>query len=125
MTFVFDTFTVQHARAHVSTSQTSGTAFLCCLKFPCQIISQFLRSLLPVPPVKPDPPKNVSVAKVEGEETWMKVTWSLPSSWKSHDNFYDLIYQIKYRPTVSSFHFEQVRFSFDALKKKKKKRVAV
>lgn len=66
--------------------------------------------LLPVPSVKPDPPTNVAVREVEGEERWMKITWSLPSSWKSHDDFYDLIYQIKYRPTVSSFHYEQVCF---------------
>lgn len=44
----------------------------------------------------------------------MKVTWNLPSSWKSHDNFYDMIYQVKYRPAVSSFHFDQVRLSFRA-----------
>lgn len=42
----------------------------------------------------------------------MKVTWNLPSSWKSHDNFYDMIYQIKYRPAVSFLHFDQVCFSF-------------
>lgn len=80
-----------------------------------QIQSQLLRVSL-VPPVKPDAPKNVSVRKIEGEETWMKVTWNLPSSWKSHDNFYDMIYQIKYRPAVSSFHFDQVRLSFRAFK---------
>lgn len=38
----------------------------------------------------------------------MKITWNLPSSWKSHDDFYDLIYQVKYRPVMSSFHSEQV-----------------
>lgn len=80
-----------------------------------QIESRLLR-LPPVPPVKPDAPKNVSVRKIEGEDTWMKVTWSLPSSWKSRDNFYDMIYQIKYRPAVSSSHFDQVRFSFRAFK---------
>lgn len=67
-----------------------------------------LRLHLSAPSVKPDAPTNVSVRKVEGRETWINVTWKLPSSWKSHDDFYDLIYQIKYKPAASSFHSEQV-----------------
>lgn len=68
-----------------------------------------LTIFLPAPSVKPDPPSNVSVQQEEGQETKMKVTWSLPTSWKSHDNFYELIYEIKYRPLISPFEQDQVR----------------
>ena len=65
--------------------------------------------VLPAPSVKPDPPSNVMVRQIEGHETWLKVVWSLPTSWKSADNFYELIHEIKYRPDKSPFHQEQVR----------------
>lgn len=60
------------------------------------------------PTVKPDPPSNVTAWQVEGQETRMKVTWNLPTSWKHHGHFYKLSFELKYRPLMSSFHSEQV-----------------
>lgn len=61
------------------------------------------------PTVKPNPPSNVVVQQEEGQETRMTVTWGLPTSWNSQGNFFKLIFELKYRPRVSSFHYEQVR----------------
>ncbi|CAG11884.1 unnamed protein product [Tetraodon nigroviridis] len=85
----------------------SHFAVLCVTSITGNTTSNLI-NFTPLRILKPDPPANVSVRKVEEQEMWMKITWNLPSSWKSHDNFYDLIYQIKYRPAVSSFHFEQI-----------------
>lgn len=63
---------------------------------------------LPVPTVKPDPPSDVKVKQEEGHETWIKVTWNFPTSWKPQDRYYELIYEVKYRPLKSSFYHEQV-----------------
>lgn len=60
------------------------------------------------PTVKPDPPTNVSVWQVEGQETRMKITWNVPSSWKPHRYYYRLIFELKYRPVTSSVHYWQV-----------------
>lgn len=60
------------------------------------------------PTVKPDPPSNVTAWQVEGQETRVKVTWNLPTSWKHHSHFYKLSFELKYRPLVSSFQSEQV-----------------
>ncbi|MEQ2173577.1 hypothetical protein GOODEAATRI_033459, partial [Goodea atripinnis] len=51
---------------------------------------------------KPDPPSNVSAHPVENIEGMIKVTWNLPVTWKKQDNFYDIIYEIRYRPLTSS-----------------------
>lgn len=82
-------------------------AYLCITSIAGNTTS-ILQTFTPMGILKPDPPTNVSVRKVEGKETWINVTWKLPSSWKSHDDFYDLIYQIKYKPAASSFHSEQI-----------------
>lgn len=60
------------------------------------------------PTVKPDPPSNVSVWQVEGQETRMKVAWDMPSSWKPHKYYYRLIFELKYRPVTSLVHYWQV-----------------
>lgn len=67
-----------------------------------------LTIFLPAPTVKPDPPSDVKVQEVEGRETYMKVTWNFPISWKSEDSYYKLIYEIKYKPLTSSCNSEQV-----------------
>lgn len=61
------------------------------------------------PTVKPNPPSNVVVQQAEGQETRMTVTWELPTSWNSQGNFFQLIFELKYRPLMSSFQYEQVR----------------
>uniref|UniRef100_A0A8C1NDT9 Interleukin 6 receptor n=1 Tax=Cyprinus carpio TaxID=7962 RepID=A0A8C1NDT9_CYPCA len=54
--------------------------------------------------IKPDPPTQVVVRTVEGQEHMLKVSWSYPSSWK-HD-FYTLHFQLRYRPQLA----EQVKW---------------
>lgn len=67
-----------------------------------------LTIFLPAPTVKPDPPSDVKVKESKGKETYIKVTWNFPISWKSEDSYYKLIYEIKYKPLASSYHYEQV-----------------
>ncbi|XP_073341023.1 interleukin-6 receptor subunit alpha [Pagrus major] len=82
-------------------------AFLCVTSFAGNATSDLLE-FHPLSIVKPDPPANVTVRQMEGQETRLKVVWSLPTSWKSADNFYELIHEIKYRPHKSPFNQEQV-----------------
>lgn len=60
------------------------------------------------PTVKPDPPSQVKVQQVEAHKTQLKVTWSFPISWKSRDSYYQLKYELKYKPLESSIYYEQV-----------------
>ncbi|XP_037532569.1 interleukin-6 receptor subunit alpha [Nematolebias whitei] len=52
--------------------------------------------------LKPDPPSNISAHQEEGHERRLKVSWNLPRSWKRQDDFYDLIYELRYRPLTSA-----------------------
>uniref|UniRef100_A0A8D3B443 Interleukin 6 receptor n=1 Tax=Scophthalmus maximus TaxID=52904 RepID=A0A8D3B443_SCOMX len=82
-------------------------AYLCVTS----IAGNATSALLPFTPLnilKPDPPSNVIVAQVEGHETWMRVTWYFPTSWKPQDTYYELIYEVKYRPLESPIYHEQV-----------------
>lgn len=72
-----------------------------------------LTVFLPAPSVKPDPPSGVKVRKTAGRETYMKVTWNFPVSWKPEDFFFKLKYEIKYKPLTSSHAYEQVCFPVD------------
>lgn len=58
--------------------------------------------------MKPEPPSDVAVRQEEGREKWMTATWGLPNSWKSQDRYYELIYEIKYRPLKSTLSHGQV-----------------
>uniref|UniRef100_A0A3Q2ZJX9 Interleukin 6 receptor n=1 Tax=Kryptolebias marmoratus TaxID=37003 RepID=A0A3Q2ZJX9_KRYMA len=60
----------------------------------------------PLDILKPDPPSNVSARQVEGSERRIRVTWNMPLSWKQQDEFYDIVYEIRYRPLTSTY--EQV-----------------
>uniref|UniRef100_A0A671X064 Interleukin 6 receptor n=1 Tax=Sparus aurata TaxID=8175 RepID=A0A671X064_SPAAU len=82
-------------------------AFLCVTSIAGNATSSVVQ-FHPLSIVKPDPPLNVTVRQIEGQETWLKVVWNLPTSWKSVDNFYELIHEMKYRPCISPFHQEQV-----------------
>uniref|UniRef100_A0A8D3C059 Interleukin 6 receptor n=1 Tax=Scophthalmus maximus TaxID=52904 RepID=A0A8D3C059_SCOMX len=80
-------------------------AYLCVTS----IAGNATSALLPFTPLnilKPDPPSNVIVAQVEGHETWMRVTWYFPTSWKPQDTYYELIYEVKYRPLESPIYHE-------------------
>ncbi|XP_034731133.1 interleukin-6 receptor subunit alpha isoform X2 [Etheostoma cragini] len=61
-----------------------------------------LQYFTPMGILKPDPPSDVSVQQEEGQER-MRVSWNLPISWMPQDHFYKLLYEIKYRPLISSF----------------------
>lgn len=61
-----------------------------------------LLSFKPMQIIKPDPPYNVSVQTEEaGLSQPLVVTWKPPYTWKSQDRFYDLIYEIRYKPVIS------------------------
>ncbi|XP_060777485.1 interleukin-6 receptor subunit alpha isoform X2 [Neoarius graeffei] len=47
--------------------------------------------------IKPDPPARVVVKPVMGEPRTLKVSWSLPATWKQ-SNYYSLHFQLRYRP---------------------------
>ncbi|XP_017324414.1 interleukin-6 receptor subunit alpha [Ictalurus punctatus] len=47
--------------------------------------------------IKPDPPARVVVKSVKGEPHTLKVSWSLPATWKQ-SFYYILSYQLRYRP---------------------------
>ncbi|XP_041799252.1 interleukin-6 receptor subunit alpha isoform X2 [Chelmon rostratus] len=87
--------------------RTVHLAYLCVTSIAGNATSPLV-DFTPLRILKPDPPSNVSVRPVERQATRMKVTWSLPTSWKSQDNYYELIYEIKYKPLRSSFYHEQI-----------------
>ncbi|XP_039974368.1 interleukin-6 receptor subunit alpha [Xiphias gladius] len=87
--------------------RTLHMAYLCVTS----IAGNATSTLLPFTPLgilKPDPPSDVKVKQEEGHETWIKVTWNFPTSWKPQDRYYELIYEVKYRPLKSSFYHEQI-----------------
>ncbi|KAM3613999.1 uncharacterized protein V6R79_008247 [Siganus canaliculatus] len=84
------------------------TAYLCVTNIAGNATSTLVQ-FTPLRILKPDPPSNVFVRQEEGQETRIKVTWGLPISWKPQDNYYELIYEVKYRPLKSSFDQEQVQ----------------
>ncbi|KAM4533230.1 interleukin-11 receptor subunit alpha [Fundulus diaphanus] len=61
--------------------------------------------------LKPDPPQSVSVHEVEGSPTYLKVSWSIPSSWPDGQSF-PLMFQIRYRPLGSS-HWSEISTTKD------------
>ncbi|KAM4568467.1 uncharacterized protein V3H82_012648 [Fundulus diaphanus] len=81
--------------------RTFHEAFLCVRSFLGNTISPLI-NFTPLHILKPDPPSNVSAHPVERLENTIMVTWNLPISWKEQDSFYDLIYEISYRPLISS-----------------------
>ncbi|KAM6909656.1 interleukin-6 receptor subunit alpha [Xenentodon cancila] len=77
-------------------------AFLCVTSILANATSRLLY-FTPLEILKPDPPANVSVHQEEGWERRLRVTWSLPNSWKEQSGFYLLKYELKYRPSKSSY----------------------
>ncbi|XP_029308039.1 LOW QUALITY PROTEIN: interleukin-6 receptor subunit alpha [Cottoperca gobio] len=88
--------------------RTLHMAYLCVTSVEGNATSSLL-SFIPLNILKPDPPSDVSVRKEEGQETRMTVSWNLPKSWKSQDRYYELIYEIKYRPLKSSLDYWQIQ----------------
>ncbi|KAM9309316.1 interleukin-6 receptor subunit alpha isoform 2-T3 [Pholidichthys leucotaenia] len=77
--------------------RTPHVAFLCVTSMTQNATSSIL-NFTPLDILRPDPPSNVSVQQKEGQERRMKISWNFPLSWKQQDQFYYLIYEIKYRP---------------------------
>lgn len=88
--------------------RTLHMAYLCVTSIAGNATSDLMH-FIPLGILKPNPPSDVSVQQEEGQKTRMTVTWSLPISWKSQDSYYELIYEIKYRPLKSSFYHGQVQ----------------
>ncbi|XP_051261901.1 interleukin-6 receptor subunit alpha [Dicentrarchus labrax] len=88
--------------------RTFYTVYLCVKSIAGNATSSLLH-FTPLNVLKPEPPSRVSVRQMEGQPTRMAVTWGIPNSWKSHYHYYKLIYEIKYQPLKSSFHYEQLQ----------------
>lgn len=108
------TYSYQHSRCwcaldHIDDDIRSlHMAFLCLTSITGNVTSNLLQ-FTPLSILTPDPPSNVSVHQKEGQQMRMAVTWNLPASWKQQDSHYHLKYELKYRPSKSSFSNEQVR----------------
>nr|XP_019948152.1 PREDICTED: interleukin-6 receptor subunit alpha-like [Paralichthys olivaceus]WPA94660.1 interleukin-6 receptor subunit alpha [Paralichthys olivaceus] len=83
-------------------------AYLCVTSIAGNATSPLL-PFTPLDILKPDPPSDIRVNQVEGHETWIKVNWNFSTSWKFQDRYYELIYELKYRPLESSFYNEQIK----------------
>ncbi|XP_061144531.1 interleukin-6 receptor subunit alpha [Syngnathus typhle] len=81
--------------------RTLHMAYLCVTNMAGNATSAIL-SFYPLDILKPDPPSAVSVRQEVGYENRMTVNWNFPASWKSHDNYFELVYQLKYQPVDSS-----------------------
>ncbi|XP_007556192.1 interleukin-6 receptor subunit alpha isoform X1 [Poecilia formosa] len=76
-------------------------AFLCVTNILGSATSPLI-NFTPLDILTPDPPSNVMAHPVERRERMIKVTWNLPITWHENDNFYDIIFEIRYRPSTSS-----------------------
>nr|QJI54763.1 interleukin-6 receptor [Siniperca chuatsi] len=93
---------------HEDEQRTVHMAYLCVTSIAGNATSNLLQ-FTPMNILKPDPPSHVSVRQEDGWEMKMTVTWSFPTSWKSHDYYYDLMYEVKYKPLMSSIDHEQIK----------------
>lgn len=87
--------------------RTLHIAFLCVSSITGNATSSLLH-FRPLSILKPDPPSHVTVRQEVGQETKLKVSWSYPKSWKSQDGYYELTYELRYRPLKSSFSQEKI-----------------
>ncbi|KAM7383469.1 hypothetical protein PAMP_003117 [Pampus punctatissimus] len=92
--------------------RTLHIAYLCVTNIAGNATSTVL-TFTPLDILKPNPPSGVSVQQEEGQESRMRVTWSLPTSWKHQDRHYELIYEIKYQPCSSSCSHGQTKIIED------------
>ncbi|XP_076010038.1 interleukin-6 receptor subunit alpha [Genypterus blacodes] len=72
-------------------------AYLCVTSMAGNATSSVLR-FKPLDILKPDPPSDVRVRQEEGQERRMTISWSSPTSWKHQDAYYELMYELSYRP---------------------------
>ncbi|KAM3873314.1 interleukin-6 receptor subunit alpha [Diretmus argenteus] len=76
------------------------TAYLCVTSTAGNSTSALL-DFTPLSILKPDPPSAVAVHQEEGQERRLRVTWSFPYSWKIQDRYFQLLYELSYRPNSS------------------------
>ncbi|KAK7886809.1 hypothetical protein WMY93_026430 [Mugilogobius chulae] len=79
-------------------------AYLCVSSITSNSTSE-LYSFTPMHILKPDPPYNVTVEPQEGLNRTLVVTWRPPYTWKFQDRFYELVYELRYKPLLSA-HFQ-------------------
>ncbi|PWA23812.1 hypothetical protein CCH79_00010999 [Gambusia affinis] len=100
-------YSYQHSRCwcaleHIEDKRrTNHQAFLCVTNFLGNATSPLI-NFTPLDILTPDPPSNVMAHPVERREKMIKVTWNLPVTWKETDDFYDIIYEIRYKLSNSS-----------------------
>lgn len=80
--------------------RTLHQVFLCVSSRISNATSELL-SFTPMQIIKPDPPYNVSVQPEAGLNRSLMITWKPPYTWKFQDRFYELIYEIRYKPLIS------------------------
>uniref|UniRef100_A0A3P9I6I1 Uncharacterized LOC101173653 n=1 Tax=Oryzias latipes TaxID=8090 RepID=A0A3P9I6I1_ORYLA len=78
---------------------TLHLAFLCATSVVGNATSEMLH-FKPMDIVKPDPPSNILAHQQEGHTRRIEVTWNRPTTWQQ-DNYYGIIYELKYRPSMS------------------------
>nr|XP_061789904.1 interleukin-6 receptor subunit alpha-like [Nerophis lumbriciformis] len=76
-------------------------AYLCVTNMAGNATSAIL-SFTPLDILKPDPPSSLSVRQDVRQERRMFVSWTFPTSWKSQDSYYALVYELRYQPVDSS-----------------------
>ncbi|KAJ0000421.1 hypothetical protein NQD34_012263 [Periophthalmus magnuspinnatus] len=84
--------------------RTLYQAYLCVSSITNNSTSDLL-SFTPMHILKPDPPYNVSVQPEKGLNRTLVVMWRPPYTWKLQDQFYALIYEVRYKPLMS-VHFQ-------------------
>ncbi|XP_077454471.1 aquaporin-10a isoform X1 [Stigmatopora argus] len=86
--------------------RTVHEAYLCVTNMAGNATSTLFFTPLGI--LKPDPPA-LSVRQDVGQENRILVSWTLPSTWKSQDNYYALNYELRYRPVDSSSSSMQLK----------------
>uniref|UniRef100_A0A669BAD3 Fibronectin type-III domain-containing protein n=1 Tax=Oreochromis niloticus TaxID=8128 RepID=A0A669BAD3_ORENI len=87
--------------------RTPHLVYMCVTSITGNVTSP-LMYFTPLKLLKPDPPSNVTVRQEKGKKKRLTVSWNLPTSWKVQDNFYKLIYEVKYNPVKPSIGNEQI-----------------
>ncbi|CAL9705739.1 unnamed protein product [Knipowitschia caucasica] len=83
--------------------RTLHQAFLCVSSLTSNGSSDLI-TFTPMHILKPDPPYNVSVQPEVGLNRTLVVTWRPPYTWKIQDRFYELIYELRYKPLLSAYY---------------------
>lgn len=105
-------YSIRHSRCwcaldHIEDEKRLRHQAILCVSSIISNTTSELLSFKPLQIVKPDSPYNVSVQPQAGLNGQLLIKWKPPHSWKFKDRFYDLIYEIRYKPLMSK-HFQNV-----------------